>query len=586
MNPAPERFLDVATSVSDGAPLDWSVLGTTADLADDPALLRELELIARIASAHRSVARDAMAPTDEGRRWGHLLIRETLGAGSFGTVYRAHDPHLQRDVALKIYNAATLPGERLTGFFAEGRLLARVRHPNVAIVHGLEQHGREVGLWLELIDGRTLADEVREGGALGFRETALVGQDLCRALAAVHLAGLVHRDVKPQNIMRERGGRIVLMDFGLGSDLQAPGAVADALRGTPLYMAPELFGGAPASASSDIYSLGVSLFHLVTGTYPVSAGTKEELVRSHRDGQRRLLRDVRPDLPDQFVQAIERACAADPAARYKTAGEMQAALTGALGLSEDLPQQRKDVSTNHRRDVLTRKAGWLVAALLVAGVSAGLLLNRSTPGQGDTTRAETTRETLPTAFVADPSQYKIRARFHRALGSGSEVLMPGARVAPGDRLFVLVDATKPVYLYIINQDDRGESYLLFPLPGQKTSNPLPAGETHRLPGGVDWQVTSAGGREHFLIMASPEPLGALENVFARLPRAEAGRPVASAVTLSRDVVGQLRGIGGLASRSSSGPASDLLKSAVNLGVDAESVTGPWIRQLTLENPVR
>ena len=196
MNPPRETFLDVATSVGDGAPLDWSVLGTSADLADDPALLCELEIIARIARAHRSVARDAMTPPDEGRRWSHLLIREELGAGSFATVYRAHDTHLQRDVALKIYNAAILPGDRLTRVFAEGRLLARVRHPNVVIVHGLEQLGDEVGLWLELIDGRTLADEVRDGGALGFRETALVGQDLCRALAAVHLAGLVHRDVE------------------------------------------------------------------------------------------------------------------------------------------------------------------------------------------------------------------------------------------------------------------------------------------------------------------------------------------------------------------------------------------------------
>jgi serine/threonine protein kinase len=582
VNPPRETFLDVATSVGDGAPLDWSVLGTSADLADDPALLCELEIIARIARAHRSVARDAMTPPDEGRRWSHLLIREELGAGSFATVYRAHDPHLQRDVALKIYNAAILPGDRLTRVFAEGRLLARVRHPNVVIVHGLEQRGDEVGLWLELIDGRTLADEVREGGALGFRETALVGQDLCRALAAVHLAGLVHGDVKPQNVMRERGGRIVLMDFGLGCDLQAPGAMAGGLRGTPLYMAPELFDGAPSSASSDIYSLGVSLFNLVSGTYPVSAGTREALEQSHRNGHRRLLRDVRPDLPDGFVQVIERACAADPSARYKTAGEMQAALSGALGMSAVLPQQ-KDVIKNHQRSVLTRKAGWLVAALLVAVASGAFLLKRI-PGHIDTSSAVKATQTPPTTAV-DPFQYQIRARFHRTLGSGSEALVAGARVAPGDRLFLLVDATKPVHVYIVNQDDRGESYLLFPLPGQKLSNPLSGGQTHRLPGSADWEVTSAGGREHFLIMASPEPLDALEKVFATLPRAEAGRPVA-AVTLSREVVGQLRGIGGLAPLAPSGPATGLLKSAVTLGTDAESVKGPWIRQFTLENPAR
>ena len=584
MTPPRETLLEVATSVSDGAPLDWSVLAASADLADDPALLRELEVIARIAQAHRSVARDEIAPADQGRRWGHLLIREELGAGSFGTVYRAHDPHLQRDVALKIYNAAMLPGDRMTRLFVEGRLVARVRHPNVVIVHGLEQRGNEVGLWLELIDGRTLADEIREGGPLGFRETALVGQDLCRALGAVHLAGLVHRDVKPQNIMRERGGRIVLMDFGLGCDLQTPGAMADGLRGTPLYMAPELFEVAPANASSDIYSLGVSLFHLVTGTYPVTAGTRAELEQSHRAGRRRLLRDVRPDLPDAFVHVIERACAADPSARYKTAGEMQAALSGALGMSADLPPQTS-VIPNHRRSAVTGTAAWLAAALVVAVASSVFLLTRTSPGEIDPSSAVKAPETSAVPAAVDPSQYQIRARFHRALASGSEALGAGSRVAPGDRLFVLVHATKPVHLYIVNQDDRGESYLLFPLPGQTLSNPLPGGETHRVPGSVDWEVTSAGGREHFLIMASPHPLDALEKVFATLPRAEAGRPV-SAVPLSRDVVGQLRGIGGLAPVASSGPATELLKSAVSLGTDAESVTGPWIRQFTLENPAR
>lgn len=584
MNPPRETFLDVATSVSDGVPLDWSVLGTSADFAENPALLRELEVIARIASAHRSVARDDVAPV-VGRQWGHLLIREELGAGSFATVYRAHDPHLQRDVALKIYHAGMLPDARLTALLAEGRLLARVRHPNVMIVHGLEQHGDEVGLWLELIDGRMLADEVREGGPLGFREAALVGQDLCRALAAVHLAGLVHRDVKPQNVMRERGGRIVLMDFGLGLDLQTPGSPADGLRGTPLYMAPELFDGAQPSASTDIYSLGVSLYYLVTGTYPVTAGTRAELEQSHRDGRRRLLRDVRPDLPDAFAQVIERACGVDPADRYRTAGEMQAALSGASGMSADLPAPTGVIKTRPRI-ALTGGAGWLAAALLVAVAWAGFLVTRQSPGQPAPPAAVTGRDGSRAAPVVDPSQYQIRATFHRASATGSEPLAAGARVAPGDRLFMLVHATKPVHVYVVNQDDLGESYLLFPLPGQKVSNPLPAGETQRLPGGVDWEVTSAGGREHFLVMASPEPLDALEKVFATLPRPETGRTGASAVTLSRDVVGQLRGIGGLAPRNTSGPATDLLRSAVTLGAGAESVTGPWIRQLTLENPAR
>jgi serine/threonine protein kinase len=593
---SPDDLLDVATSVSDGASLDWNVLAATAKIAADPALLRELEVIARIADVHRSAARDAASPgAREERRWGHLVIEEELGAGSFGTVYRAHDPRLERDVALKVYRAGrpVQPGQ--TSRFAEGRLLARVRHQNVVVVHGLEQHGDEVGLWLELIDGRTLADEVRSGGPLGFREAVLIGQDLCRALAAVHQAGLIHRDVKPQNVMRERGGRIVLMDFGIGRDMQAARSPERDLGGTPLYMAPELFDGGASSVASDIYSVGVLLFYLVTGSYPVVAGSRSELERSHREGRRRMLRDLRPDAPDAFVDVMERACAADPQRRYATAGAMQAALSGVMGLSSETSGTIDRAREPARNAV---KPIWLaLAAALLVAVAAGAvtLMWHRFPEPSPPTRAATSagaRAATPSSAPVDPDQYQIGASFHRVSGTGTDALAPGAHVAPGDRLFLEVTATKAVHVYIVNQDDRGESYLLFPLPGQALANPLSAGTLHRLPGrgAADeryWQVTSAGGREHFLLVASPEPLGALETVFARLPRPEPGRPVAAAAPLSNEVMGQLRGIGGLTSRpSAQEPASDLLRSAVTLGSGLESVKGPWMRQFTLENPGR
>src|SRR5439155_25572190 len=133
----------------------------------------------------------------------------------------------------------------------EGALLARVAHPNVVIVHGAERHDGRVGLWMELVRGRTL-DQLRgEHGLFGEREATLIGLDLCRALAAVHAAGIVHRDIKTANVMREEGGRIVLMDFGMGLDIAQEGRVSGSLTGTPLYMAPELFRGGPATARSD-----------------------------------------------------------------------------------------------------------------------------------------------------------------------------------------------------------------------------------------------------------------------------------------------------------------------------------------------
>ena len=582
-------LVDLAACVSDGNLPDAIEGEATEQIVRDPAVLQELQVLARIAEVHRSPARAKPEQRRDyaSQQWGHLEVKERLGSGSFGSVYRARDPRLQRDVALKIYRTEGIPDARLTSLFAEGRLLARVRHPNVAVVHGVEQYGDEVGLWLELVDGRTLADEVRQSGPLGFREAALVGVELCRALAAVHQAGIVHGDVKPQNVMRERGGRIVLMDFGIGRDLAAEREHAWQSGGTPLYMAPELFAGTRPAGVTDIYSLGVLLFFLVTGTHPVVAGSRADLEQSHRDGRRRLLRDVRSDLPDAFVDVIDRACASDPAQRYASAGALQSALTAAMGLFSGA-SAAGSAAVRPRRAI---RSTWIAsaAALLLAGAGGFVAYRASTTGTPPPVVDQTPQSQGANGTAGsdiDPSQYRIRAVFRRAIGAGSEVLQAGSRVKPGDRLFLDIDATTPVHVYVVNQDERGESYLLFPLPGQAVKNPLPAGKTHRLPHEVYWEVTSAGGREHFLIVASPEPLGALEAVFARLPAPQVGGPAPQAAALSQEEMGHLRGIGGLAPRKPQGQSSDLFRSAVVLGTEVESVKGPWIRQLTLENPAR
>ncbi len=266
-------------------------------------------------------------------RWGSLVVRERVGAGVFGEVYRAYDEQLQREVALKLLRVGSRSSDRLAAkVLNEGRLLARLRHPNVVMVHGVEARGDRVGLWMEFVRGCTLEQLLDRQGLFGAREAALIGQDLCRALAAVHAAGLVHRDVKAQNVMREEGGRVVLMDFGTGvparEDEGGRGAPA---AGTPLYLAPELLEGGEATASSDLYSLGVLLYHLVTGGYPVVAASLGELKEAHQRGRRRL-HDARPDLPDAFIQAIDRALAPNPAERHASAGAMQEALTRALGI--------------------------------------------------------------------------------------------------------------------------------------------------------------------------------------------------------------------------------------------------------------
>ena len=328
MNPEAASLRDLAASVADGVSVDWSTAEAGAP-QKGRRLIRHLRLVESIASLYRSIPDDPEPiplerPPVDGARWGRLVILDPIGRGTSSEVFRAFDVQLNQDVALKLLRDEG-HDDGPARMLEEARRLARVRHPHVVQVFGAEQHGAQIGLWMELVRGESLDSIVRSRGPFGAREAALIGQDICAALAAVHAAGLLHRDVKAQNVVRESGGRIVLMDFGTGEELRPDGGTPR-LVGTPLYLAPEIFQGRPASVQSDLFSLGVLLFHLVTGEFPTAATTMTELAAAHAQGRMRRLRDVRPDLPASFVRVIERALEADPAARFSSAGEMEAAL--------------------------------------------------------------------------------------------------------------------------------------------------------------------------------------------------------------------------------------------------------------------
>lgn len=313
----------LASAIVDATGPDWAAAESTAANADVLELIRELRVVAALAAVHREsppppAHAPADPPSDTLAKWGPLLLRGTVGQGHFGTVYLAWDEALERQVALKLLRETSHAGE----IIQEGRLLARVRHPNVVTVYGVDRHDGVVGLWMEFVDGLTLARVLATRGALDPPEAALVGIDLCRAVAAVHKAGLVHRDIKAHNVMRDGSGRIVLMDFGAG-ELRADRSGAGSAAGTPLYLAPELFGGAPATIASDVYSVGVLLFHLVTMRYPVEGETLEQIEAAHGRQQRSHLGELRPDLPVSFSTIVERALDRDPARRYRTCDEMQ-----------------------------------------------------------------------------------------------------------------------------------------------------------------------------------------------------------------------------------------------------------------------
>jgi serine/threonine-protein kinase len=322
----------VASSVADGSSINWEQ--STLGLSDrERRLVSHLRVIEAVSQVYRTLtAEDPDAGGEDspashepaGPRWGRLVLLDRIGRGASADVFRAWDVDLEREVALKLLVDDGMTGDAAANarLLREARRLARVRHPHVVSIYGAERHEGRIGLWMELVRGRTLADIVQNDGVLSPAAAASAVADVCGAVSAVHAAGLLHRDVKAQNVVREQGGRLVLMDLGAGAEMGSHGGLA----GTPIYLAPEVLGGHAASVSSDVYSIGVLLFFLITGRYPVAGASMEALVAAHRQRRRAAIADVEPSTPPSLARIVDRALDPDPARRFATASEMEAAL--------------------------------------------------------------------------------------------------------------------------------------------------------------------------------------------------------------------------------------------------------------------
>ena len=286
--PGDGRLDVLARAVLDETDVNWH-----AELAATPPetahLVHNLRMLAALRSLHaRSEAGPSLTaalkiewpaqPAAAPERWGHLTVRERIGSGATAVVYRAWDSRLDRDVALKLIPAAD-PWDLGAAIIEEGRLLARVRHPNVVTVFGADRVGDEVGIWMELLEGPTLESVLTGNGPLTCSEAVTIAIALASALEAVHHAGLLHRDIKAANVIRTSEGRVVLMDFGAGRELED--LDNSDLTGTPLYAAPEILRGEAATPQSDVYSVGVLLYRLLTVAYPVDGQTVVEIRRAH-----------------------------------------------------------------------------------------------------------------------------------------------------------------------------------------------------------------------------------------------------------------------------------------------------------------
>jgi eukaryotic-like serine/threonine-protein kinase len=587
---------DLAARIDEGRPIDWDQEASQAHDAETRELVEGLRTLADVADLLKHPERIPSAADEPvGTPWGNLTVFEVVGRGAFGTVHRALDPQLKRIVALKLLDPGTDATQLTARMLEEGRLLARLRHPNIVEVYGAGESDGRVGLWMEFIDGGTLAAEVDAHGPMSAEEAAIIGRKLCGTLVTIHAEGYVHADLKAHNVMRQRGGRIVLMDFGTGRPLVD--ADPRRLAGTPLYLSPERLAGAPPSTSCDIYALGVLLYFLVTGTHPIDGDTREDVERGHRERRYVRLRDRRPDLPDAFVEAIEAAIAPDPAHRHPTAGAFDSALArvmvpdapGASGAAIT-PAPGASPSPADAPPSPSRWARWILPAVAAAVVTASVLgigwavVDRPAPPSVRPAMAG------PASTPAASPDYAVSAAFYQVDEHGRQRKLPGARVGRGDILELDVRLSSDASVYVVNEDERGSASLLFPLPGANLQNPLRGAQTYTLPGPrgdepVQWEIDSYGGREHFFVIVSPEHDPALKAALDRLtPASDHPSPPLNARAEPRS--SGLRGASKLSHVPVPRPDREAPWRALArpLSPNEERGRGLWVRQLTLENP--
>ena len=286
-----------------------------------------------------AVPEAAVAP---GEHIGKFEVVSKLGEGGMGAVYKAHDPAIDRDVAIKVLGPRLAANEAaVKRFEAEGRAAGKVAHPNVVAVHevGRLEDGGLPFLVMEFVRGGCVEDLIEGGKTVPPVRAVEIVADACAGLAAAHQVGLIHRDVKPANLMLETDGSVKVADFGLARQTKSGDprlTQAARIVGTPHFMSPEQCSGQEVDARADVYSLGATFYALLRGQSPFeSAGSMMDILAAHLHQETPEVHADIGGVPPAVTRLIRRAMAKDPAGRYGTAEEMLIDLEALLEMLAD-----------------------------------------------------------------------------------------------------------------------------------------------------------------------------------------------------------------------------------------------------------
>jgi len=256
---------------------------------------------------------------------GAYRIEAKVSEGGMGKVYRSFDPTLERRVAVKVlHDKFGRDPHYRERFLREARTIASLNHPRVAQIYGIETIDESLAIVMEYVDGSSLDMVVAERGKVPIGEVARWIRQAADGLRAAALQGIVHRDIKPSNLLLDRHGNVKIVDFGLAKDLGSCGTITDEgiVLGTPQYLSPEQGRGKSVDTRSDIYSLGATFFHLLTGRPPFDKHSQIAIIVAHVEESPPSPVELRPDVPRGFVDVIGRMMAVEPADRYPTYDEL------------------------------------------------------------------------------------------------------------------------------------------------------------------------------------------------------------------------------------------------------------------------
>ncbi len=256
---------------------------------------------------------------------GRYQLLEQLGSGGMADVFRARDPVLDRYVAIKILRKDFSVSEEFQkNFRLEARAAANLSHPNIVTVHDFGFADDLLFIVMELIPGKDLKQLIRERGRFSVETGVPLMAQACAGIGYAHRAGIVHCDVKPHNMLVAKDGRLKVTDFGIARALAtvSQGERAKVVWGSPLYFAPEQAAGEAPTPASDVYSLGVVMYELLTGAPPFTAGSAEELARLHISARPIPISEYLPDIPPALEEIVMKVLSKEPSARYRTADQL------------------------------------------------------------------------------------------------------------------------------------------------------------------------------------------------------------------------------------------------------------------------